>query len=197
MLLSSPGSNNAKRNLRRLFLLVMFLLCGAALTYVLRETFVRYTASITQTYIDSVHAVVPESVFWFAPASILGTILAYNVVYFQQGMLLPGRVRALAVLLAIGSIVLAYFGAHSSLRLAENEIIFRRLWSVEKERLRYSDVKALKEVYYPADETVVFVIEFHHAPEWTTAVEVVFPGEREKAFLSERTGKTIEKLVAN
>ena len=61
---------------------------------------------------------------------------------------------------------------------------------------RSNEVKALKEVHYSGDDKVVFVIEFENVPEWTTAVEVVFPGEREKTFLSERTGKSIEQVVS-
>jgi hypothetical protein len=110
--------------------------------------------------------------------------------------MLPGCTRLLAFLLAVGSIALAYFAAHSSLRLAKNEIIFRRLWSFEEKRFPYSEVKALKEIHYSGDEKVVFVIEFENEPKWTTAVEVVFPSESEKAFLSKSTGKPIERIIA-
>jgi hypothetical protein len=154
------------------------------------------TSSLAQVHDDSTYTIVPESPFWYAPASVLGTILAYLIVYLPHGLLLPVRIRVLGILLAIGSLALAYFAAHSSLRLAENEIIFCRLWSVQEERLTYSEIRALKEVYDPSDEKVVFVIESHDAPEWTTAVEAIFPDQREKSFLSERTGKIIEKVIA-
>ena len=174
---------------------MLFLSASAVITYVLHQSFVSYTTSLAQAYIDSLYTVVPQSPFWYVPASILGTLAAFKLTYTRHGVWLPGRIRLLAFLLAVGSIALVYFGAHSSLRLAKNEIIFRRLWSFEEQRIPYSEVKALKEVHYSGDEMVVFVIEFKNAPEWTTAVEVVFPGEKEKTFLSERTGKHIEQIV--
>ena len=38
------------------------------------------------------------------------------------------------------------------------------------------------------------MIEFKNAPEWSTAVEVIFPESEHKAFLERQTGKQIEMV---
>jgi hypothetical protein len=182
------------KNYRAISLLVLFVLSAIAFTYLLHEFCVRYAASFAKEHHDYVYLLSPGTVFWYAPASILGTIAAFLITYSPR--LLPWRTRVLAVLLAIGSVALVYFAAHSNFRLAENEIIFRRLWSLQEETHAYSSIKALRRIHAAGEEEKsTFVIEFYDAPEWTTAVEVIFPGDREEDFLEAKTGKTIEAVT--
>jgi hypothetical protein len=169
---------------------------AAGLTYVLHEGFAWYAASLAEQHADTIHVVRPGSTFWYAPASVLGVIVAWKMVYSGLSFQLPRRIRVLSMLLAFGSVVLTYFAAHSYLRMTQHEIVMRRLWSVSEERRPYSEVKALKEVSHPGDDNIDFVIEFYDAPEWTTAVEIVFPDEGQKMFLSARSGKPVERVTA-
>jgi hypothetical protein len=84
---------------------------------------------------------------------------------------------------------------HSRLQLSESEIVLRRIWSFEDEHYPYSEIKALKDIRDRAGDTTAFVIEFEHAEDWSTAVEVIFPEEREKDYLSRRSGKPIETVL--
>ena len=174
----------------------MFSSCAAGLTYVFHESFLWYAASFMEEHADTVHVVRPGSTFWYAPASVLGAITAWKTVYSGSAFQLPRRIRILSILLAIGSVVLTYFAAHSYLRMTEHEIVMRRLWSVSEERRRYSAIRALKEVSHPGEDNIDFVIEFYDGPEWTTAVEIVFLDERQKMFRSARSGKPVEQVTA-
>lgn len=181
-------------NYRAILPVVIFVSIGIAATCSLHEFFTWYGSSVAKGYSGYIFLLVPGPIFWYAPAAVLGTTVAYLIVYSASVHLLPWRTRLTAVLLVIGSAALVYFAAHSNLRLEEKEMVFRRLWSFEEERHSYSRVKGLSWVRHSGDESAAFVIEFDDAPKWTTRVEVIFPDEREQNFLAEKSGKMIEDV---
>ncbi len=191
-----------------------FLVIAPICVYMLHEAFVAYTSYHAPGLAHAVHTVLPASPFWYAPATILGSIVACFLVYFLYRSLLGERSReyqyysnrsagfnASRMFLAAGLMLggmflgLTIFAAQSSLQWPDNRIVMRRLWSRQPEQYLYAQVKALKEVYRPEKENPDFVIELNEAPRWSTAMEIVFPGPVEKRFLSERTGKAIEKVM--
>jgi hypothetical protein len=66
-------------DLRALSRLALFSACAAGLTYVLHEAFAWYAASLAVEHADTVHVVRPGSAFWYAPASVLGAVTAWDL----------------------------------------------------------------------------------------------------------------------
>ena len=197
------------------FGVVAFFVLAPLLTYGLHELFIEWSQSLAPRAGDSVYTLLPNSNFWYAPATVLGVIISCFMIYFMYGVLLRSRgqeyryyanlstgmnARAMyltfGLLLGGGFFAIAYFAAHSNLRLTEDEIVFRRIWSLEDEHYPYSRIRRLREVHHSEEDQVDFMIELDDAERWSTKVEVVFPGPREKEFLSQRAGKPIERLVA-
>lgn len=193
------------------WLTIAFLALAPFCAYALHSGFLWYTRYLAQGLGPSVYTVLPESNFWYAPASVLGVILACFLIFFAYEALLRRRAReyryysnmnvgfnasrmylVLGSLLGVAFAVLAYFAAHSSFQLTESEIVVHRLFSGREERYAYARVMALRQISDPAGEKSTFVIDFYDAKPWTTKVEIVFPDEVEKAYLSERCGKPIE-----
>jgi len=160
---------------------------------------------------DAVYLLLPSAIFWYAPAAVLGVIMAWVLAsgllrlllgkrnqgyrYYSNlrtGMNARGMYLAFAMLFGGFFSALAYFAGHSFLQLNESGIVLRRLWSLSVERHAYSQVKALKEARHRGSEQVDFIIEFDAAEDWTTAIEVIFPDKKEKAFLARRAGKQVE-----
>jgi hypothetical protein len=193
---------------------LMFAILVPLCVYALHQGFESYASLVARDLGDSIHTVLPNSNFWYVPALVLGIIQAFILAYFLNHLLLGGRahefrihsdlnvgIDAIRIYLAFAMLVggmfsaVAFFAAHTSLQLTENEVVIHRLFSLEEERYPYARVKALKEVSDTSGEKTDFVIELDGAPDWTTAVEVVFPDRPEKAYLSQRSGKPIERLV--
>jgi hypothetical protein len=180
----------------------------------LHELFMWYSESSADQVGEGVYVLRPDTNFWYAPALVLGVIGACILIYFLYGLLLQNHVReyryysnlstgfnaramylTFAVLLGAMFLAIALFAMHSRLQLSESEIVLRRMWSLEDEHYPYSEIKALKDIRDRAGDTTAFVIEFEHAEDWSTAVEVIFPEEREKDYLSRRSGKPIETVL--
>jgi hypothetical protein len=196
------------------FGLAAFVVLAPACVFGLHGFFMWYAQSSADQAGEGI-LLLPNENFWYAPATVLGVIGACILIYFLYGVLLRDRVTeyryysnlstglnargmylAFAIVLGTMFLAIAFFAARSKLQLTESEIVVHRLWSLKDEHYFYSDIKALKEVRDRAGETTAFVIEFEHAEEWSTAIEVIFPGEREKDYLSRRSGKPIETVVA-
>lgn len=195
-------------------LIIFFLLLAPYCVYAVHELLVWYTQFEARELGQSVYTVLPDSTFWYAPASVLGVILACVLVSLIYHALLGWRAElyrhyanlatgmnasrmylAFGLLLGSGFSALAFFAAHSSFQLTQDEIVLHRLFTTDEERHPYARVKALKQVS-TSDEKSHFVIEFEDAPDWTTAVEVIFPGDSEIAYLSERSGKPVQSVTA-
>jgi hypothetical protein len=196
------------------FGLAAFVVLAPACVLGLHEFLVWYAQSSADQAGESI-LLLPNANFWYAPAAVLGVIGACVLIYFLYGLLLGNRVAeyryysklstglnargmylAFEIVLGTMFLAIAFFAARSKLQLTEKEIVLHRLWSLEDEHYPYADIKALKEVRDRAGETTAFVIEFEHAKEWSTAIEVIFPEERDKDYLSRRSGKPIETVVA-
>lgn len=199
-----------------IILSLVFLALAPFSVYAVHEGFLWYTHHSARGLEPSVYTILPKSNFWYAPALVLGVILACLLVFFLYEALLARRAReyryyanlgvgfnATRMYLAFGLVLglpfgaLGYFAAHSSLQLTQNEIVIHRLFSVTEERYAYAQVRALKDLSDPAGEKSIFVIELDGAEAWTTKVEVVFPDETEKAYLSRRAGIPIQHIVMN
>ena len=212
---SHYSADELRRKYRRLNYIdaAAFLVLGPACVYGVHEGLVRYVASRARGLEGSVHAVLPDSGFWYVPAGVLGVIVACLLIDGLNRLLLRERAAeyrhssnatvgfnatrmfvAAGVLMAVGALTLAFFAARSRLQLTEDEIVVQRLWSLQEERYRYSRVKALTEVVDAVKKKTDFVIELDGAPDWTTAVEIVFPDPDAKRFLADRTGKVIRTL---
>ena len=195
-------------------LVIFFLLLAPYCVYALHELFLWHTQFVAQDLGESVYTVLPDSIFWYAPASVLGVILACVLVSILYHALLGMRANqyryyanlaagmnasrmylVFGLLLGCGFAGLAVFAAHSSFQLTKDEIVLHRLFGVDEERYPYAQVKGLKQVSSP-DGKSAFVIEFEDAPDWTTAVEIVFPGDSEIAYLSQRSGKPVQSVAA-
>jgi hypothetical protein len=187
-----------------------FLVLVPASVYAVHEALVWLAAAPSQGLEPTVYSVVPASAFWYAPAGVLGAIVACLLVAGLNRLLLRERAAeyryssnatagfnatrmfvAAAVLMGVGALTLSFFAAHSRLQLTEDGMVVHRLWSLREERYRYSQIKALKDVVDAAKKKTDFVIELEGAPDWTTAIEIVFPGADERRFLAERSGKAI------
>jgi hypothetical protein len=151
--------------------------------------------------------------FWFATALLPGIVLACCLIALIVRLILGAEKSAeyrmlsnrrggfdatrffivLGALVMAGSAVMAYFGMRTGLFLGRDELVFDRIWSLEEERYRYDQVKALREVLNDDGEKWNFVIQIAGAPDWSTGREVTFPDDEQKALLVKRTGKRIVK----
>jgi hypothetical protein len=213
--LTSPEALRARYRKWDLAWFAVFIVLAPICVYALHAYFIWHTHMVSGNAGDSIYLLTPESNFWYAPASVLGIIVAGALTTFLFDLLLRDRLQeyqryanlnagmnarrlyvTLAALLGIPFFAIAYFAAHSKLQLTEHEIILRRIWSLGEERHLYSQVTALKEIRDGQSDHAEFVIEFEQDEPWSTKVEVIFPGKDVKTFLSERTGKTIDDVVA-
>jgi hypothetical protein len=193
----APAVHRANKPLAALFVALL----SAGLTFFLHEVFVAYASSVVPGASEGEYLLVPPSSFWYVPASVLGFLLSsfvIAVVVVQESTddvsplwrdhrpLLLGGV-AIAALTG----VLVYFAAHSYVKLTEERLEMRRLWSLGTESHPYSHINALLEAGAQGTGGTTFSIVLRDAEVWTTRVEVIFPNEREKRFLSARTGLQI------
>jgi hypothetical protein len=193
---------------------VLFVLAPICV-YALHAYFIWHTQMVSGHAGESIYLLTPDSNFWYAPASVLGIIAACVLTTFLFDVLLRDRAHeyrqyadlstgmnargmyvTLAALLGIPFFAIAYFAAHSKLQLTEHEIVLRRIWSLGEERHPYSQVTALREIRDGHFDHTEFVIEFAQDAPWSTKIEVIFPGQAVKNFLSARTGRTIDVVVA-
>jgi hypothetical protein len=191
-----------------------FLLLAPLCTYVLHEAFVAYTQNRPRE--PSVYELRPGTIFWYVPAVFLGCVVAGFAVRLVYRALLRGRsgeyryylnvnaginasrlYPAVGLLVGAPSLALAYFASQSTLRMTEHDLVIRRIWSLAEERHAYTDITALKEIHERRKDRRIFVIRFADAEDWTTKIEVIFPGDAEKAYLSRRSGRVIETLEAD
>ncbi|HEV8585558.1 MAG TPA: hypothetical protein VGT02_11375 [Methylomirabilota bacterium] len=194
---------------------VAFFVLAPPCVYALHAAFMRYTAARAGGLELGRYTMLPGSAFWYVPASLVGAVAACVLVSILYRVLLRGRAAeyryvsnasagfnatgmfiAAGIFFTIGGLALGYFAAHSRLQLTDREIVVHRLWSLDEERYPYARVKALKELESADGKKTDFIIEFDGAPEWTTAVEIIFPGADEKGFLARQTGKPILQLKA-
>jgi hypothetical protein len=192
------------------FGVAIFLVMIVPAVYGVHDALVRYARSQVPAAEGAVHVVVPDAAFWYVPASFIAVILTCVLVAVIYRVVLRARAReyrfasnvtagfdatrmfvVAGVVFGVAAVGLAYFAAHSSLQLTRDAIVMRRLWSLHAERYPYASVRALREVPSDDGRTVHFVIELDGARPWTTAVEIVFPDEAAKVFLSQQSGKTI------
>jgi hypothetical protein len=193
--------------------IVAFLALAPLLAYGVHEGLVAYAESGPRE--PSVHELRPSTVFWYAPAAILGCVLAGLAVHLLYRLALRGRgaeyqhysnlstginasrmYLVVGLMLAMASLSLAWFAAQSRLCMTEHELIVRRIWSLHEERHPYNQITALKDIHERRKDRTIFVIRFADAEDWSTKVEVIFPGEAEKAYLSRRSGRPVERIEA-
>ena len=192
------------------FGVAIFLVTIVPAVYGVHDALLRYARSQVPAAEGAVHVVVPAADFWYVPASFIAVILTCVLVGVVYRVVLRRRPReyrfasnvtagfdasrmfvVAGVVFGVAAMGLAYFAAHSSLQLTRDAIVMRRLWSLHDERYPYASVRALREVPSDDGRTVHFVIELDGARPWTTAVEIVFPDEAAKEFLSRRSGRAI------
>jgi hypothetical protein len=178
---------------------ILFIVLAMAFGYAVHRWFVNYTESLARDAGEAIYTLVPGSAFWLVPASILGVLFAAGLMLAVLRQENAGKPHAsangltgipwflvaggLAIAIFMGA--LCYFAAHSRLQLTADEIVLRRLWSVETEHYPYSRVSALTE---EGDrDGGAFSIHLKEAPIWSTRQEVIFPGEAEKRYLETRT----------
>lgn len=190
-------------------LVILFAVLAPICVYGLHAFFLWHTASLDRDFGGAVYVVVPNSNFWYAPALVLGVILAcaiLSVFYhrvlgksameyrhssnFATGINASRLYLVFGLLMGGGFGILAILAANSSLRLMQDEIVVHRLFSSTDEHYPYDRVKALRQVA-TGDGGSHFIIEFDGAPDWSTAVEVVFPGPSAIAYLSQRSGRPV------
>ena len=193
---------------RRIVIVIVFLTLAIAFSCGLHEALVALTAWLAPSADGAVLTLMPVTPFWWAPASVLGALLAGVVVsaavylrdrrgargtgYALHGM--PVKLIALCVFLFVFMGLVTYFAAHSYLQLRPDEIVLRRMWSFATERYPYSHVLSLDEEGEPGRRGSRFSIHFKDAPAWSTRREVIFPGAAEKQYLANRTGLEIRRV---
>lgn len=195
------------------FCTAAFLVLAVAVSYGLHDLLVTYTQSGPRT--PAVHELRPDGLFWWVPAATLGCVLAGLLVRVLYRVLLRERSEefryyanlrtglnatrmyfAIGIVFGLASLALAYFAAQSSLRMTADELVIRRIWSLTDEHYPYTRIRGLREIHERRKDRTIFVIELTDADDWTTQVEVIFPGEEEKAYLARRSGRPIERVEA-
>ena len=195
------------------FCIAAYLALAGLVTWGLHEALVAYTQS--DPHAPAVHELRPGGTFWWAPAAFLGCVLAGPLVGVLYRVLLRGRsdeyrhyvnlrtglnvrplLLALGLVLGTGSLALAWFAAQSRLIMTENELVIRRIFSLADERYPYSSIRGLREIHDRRKDNTIFVIQLAGAPDWSTKVEVIFPGDVEKAWLMRRSGRRIQRFEA-
>ncbi|MBX9775852.1 MAG: hypothetical protein K2Y71_15850 [Xanthobacteraceae bacterium] len=198
----------ARSRNRRILVAIAFLALATAFSYVLHNAFVGLTALLAPKADGAIFTLVPVTPFWWAPASVLGSLLSGAVVWAaiflrdrrapaagQGPRVMPVRLIALCIFLAALMGLATIFAVRSNLQLMPDEIVLRRMWSFGIERYPYSRVVALIEEGEPGRRGSSFSIHLKDAPAWSTRQEVIFPGSAEKQYLAKRTGLEIQHML--
>jgi hypothetical protein len=210
----SPAAERPRFRRWDVFGVVAFFAVAPLAVYVTHFLLMAYASTFAPAEPDAIHRLTAAAPFWYVPASFIGVVLACVAIHlmYRAALVDGGRLYrfvgnatvgfdasrmyvAFGVLTFGAGMLLAYFAARTSLQLTPSEIVMTRMWSVDEERHAYSDIAALKQVDEPEKQKAYFVIEFTNAPQWSTAVEVVFPDEAQQAFLAVQTGRSIEHVT--
>ena len=192
-----------------------FTVLAVAASWLCHRALVAYAGSRSDSDAGSIYTVRPGPAFWYVPAIFFGCVLAGVLVHVWNRLRLPGGGREFrdyanvsagfnvtrmftVCEIAFGGfgLLLAYFAATTVVHLRQDDIVLRRLWSLQDERYPYSAVTGLADVVDTPNDTSHFEIRLDGAETWTTKVEVVFFTEAEKQFLASKTGRPIQKMAA-
>ena len=193
------------------FFLMAYLALAVGVSWGLHELLVAYTDSGPRP--PAVFELRAGATFWWAPATILGCVLAGPLVSVLCRVLLRERraeyryyvnlrsginatrmFYAIGIVFGIASFALAYFAAQSRLVMTEDGLVIRRIWSLTDEHYAYSQIRGLREIHAQRKDHTIFVIMLADADDWSTKVEVIFPDAVEQAYLARRSGRPIVRL---